>query len=494
MRGIDEYINEVKPDFDEVLKHQFNYTASSRYTPNSEKTLRQWFNAKARFIKHFNGKLIYDAGKYSFPLDDESRLKKLKEFIKTIQHQYEEYDLGQFIKTFANEFFTTQKTNKQYSMTVEVKGVGLRGIKIEAGTKIIKAFKYFIEDKAILDVLQIKASMLVQEDKIHGHLYLSVHPLDYLSASENTNNWRSCHALDGDYCAGNLSYMCDETTVICYLCGEDQKELPHFGSVKWNSKKWRMLLFVSNDEDVLFAGRHYPFFNKAIMDKIKEVWMSLFMTPTSYSKWHDDIVETFNYKDLEESRSFSETSISNPHIIINQYLIDPTHIIKDQSSLHYNDLLESSVYEPYYSFNNYWSPYNSRSFLFVGSDPYCPYCGDRRLYSSEHLCCDCCKDKFETNSTYVGECEGCGCDIFEEEDWTQDYKGHLYCQNCKESLLTWCPVCYNWYPNDLMVDLTKKFNKTVIINHQEEDKVCYKCLSKYDDIIQEKLIEEDSNG
>ena len=28
---------------------------------------------------------------------------------------------------------------------------------------------------------------------------------DYLSLSENAFNWRSCHALDGEYRAGNLS-------------------------------------------------------------------------------------------------------------------------------------------------------------------------------------------------------------------------------------------------------------------------------------------------
>lgn len=85
--------------------------------------------------------------------------------------------------------------------------------------------------------------MLIQEDKVTGILCLSIHPLDYLSLSENTYNWRSCHALDGEYRAGNLSYMMDNTTVVCYLKGEDEAELPHFpAEVKWNSKKWRMLL------------------------------------------------------------------------------------------------------------------------------------------------------------------------------------------------------------------------------------------------------------
>ena len=493
MRGINEYIDEVQPDFDEVLKHQFNYTNTDRYIPNSRKILRQWFYAKQKLINHFNGELIYNAGKFSFPLDAESRMKKLKDFIKVVQHQYEEYDLGQFIKYFSAEFFETQKTNKPYKMTVEIKGIGLRYISIEPGTKIIKAFKYFIEDRAILDVLQIKASMLIQEDKIHGNLYFSVHPLDFLSISENTNNWRSCHALDGDYCAGNLSYMCDETTIVCYLCGDDKKELPHFGHVKWNSKKWRMLLFTSRDETVLFAGRHYPFFNKEIMDKIKHIWTTLYTTPIAYSKWHNDVIEDFHYKDEENLlHAYEDFGIENPHLVINHYLVDPRKVIKDQSSLHYNDLLESSVYDPYYAFN-YWNPYDSHGTLFVGSDPYCPYCGQNMLYSSDSLCCDECRNAFETNSQYIGECEGCGHDVVEDEDWTRDYAGHLYCQDCKEALLTWCPSCYEWYPNDIMINTENAFGYKAIIDGQEVEKVCPQCLIKLKN-LQEEGLEEDSNG
>ena len=73
-----------------------------------------------------------------------------------------------------------------------------------------------------------------------------MHPLDYLSLSENTYNWRSCHSLDGEYRAGNLSYMMDKSTVICYLKSNDDVILSNFGpEVKWNSKKWRVLLYFS---------------------------------------------------------------------------------------------------------------------------------------------------------------------------------------------------------------------------------------------------------
>ena len=127
---------------------------------------------------------------------------------------------------------------------------------IPRGMKIVKSFKYFEKDEDTLADIQSAASMIIQEDKIEGKLCMSVHPLDFLSLSENTYNWRSCHALDGDYRAGNLSYMVDSSTVICYLKSDRDERLPNFPpEVKWNSKKWRVLLFFSNDWDMIFAGR-----------------------------------------------------------------------------------------------------------------------------------------------------------------------------------------------------------------------------------------------
>ena len=71
------------------------------------------------------------------------------------------------------------------------------------GMKLVRAFKYFEKNKIVLEEIQNLASRYLQEDKVKGTLCFSVHPLDFLSLSENTYNWRSCHSLDGEYRAGN---------------------------------------------------------------------------------------------------------------------------------------------------------------------------------------------------------------------------------------------------------------------------------------------------
>ena len=88
---------------------------------------------------------------------------------------------------------------------------------------------------------------------------MSVHPLDFLSLSENGHNWRTCHSLDGDYRAGNISYLLDDVTFIAYLKAQDNYYLPNFPtSIPWNSKKWRVLLHLSKDKNLLMAGKQYP--------------------------------------------------------------------------------------------------------------------------------------------------------------------------------------------------------------------------------------------
>ena len=84
-----------------------------------------------------------------------------------------------------------------------------------------------------------------------------MHPLDFLSLSENTYNWRTCHSLDGEFKAGNLSYMIDSSTFIVYLRPEKTYNilLTFPNTVQWNSKKWRMLMFLSDDYQMMFAGR-----------------------------------------------------------------------------------------------------------------------------------------------------------------------------------------------------------------------------------------------
>ena len=218
-------------------------------------------------------------------------------------------------------------------------------ILLPANFKVVKAFKFFEPDAEKLKSLQSEASRIIQENIVSGYFCISVHPLDYLSLSENVHNWRSCHALDGEYRSGNLNYMVDPTTVVCYLRADKQAILPHFPEdVLWNSKKWRVLLFFSNDRTMVFAGRPYPFCADQGIELIREKVLPA-LDLGSWTKWHDT---TVNYlKDERSGQDFYFTRM----IPVGNELKRFDRVVQDAADTYqFDDLLRSSVYKPIWSY------------------------------------------------------------------------------------------------------------------------------------------------
>jgi hypothetical protein len=194
---------DIKEQFKAVISYSQNIP-----DPKVDYLFREWESNKARFIKRFGGLIYEHPTQVEFTLDPKEKLTRAMEFANSVSDAYNNSALAEFIDENLDTFF-----ENKVSRTM--------GQKIPEGMKLIKAFKFFESDKSTLRSIQDYASQLIQENKIKGTLCFSVHPLDFLSSSENTYNWRSCHALDGEYRAGNLSYMVDDTTFMVYLKGAD---------------------------------------------------------------------------------------------------------------------------------------------------------------------------------------------------------------------------------------------------------------------------------
>jgi len=251
----------IKDQFKKVL--QFSQGVNN---PQVDELFNQWQQNKAEFIQLFNGNLIYEVPEpITFALSQDGKDKGLTSFARMIEDEYDFSllkGINEFFWLMESYEFYTNLTDKVYSIPYYDDNGDLCEVNIPKGMKVLKALKLFPVSEDLIKEIQQKASMVMQRDKVKGTLCFSVHPLDYLSISENTLNWRSCHALDGDYRTGNLNYMADSTTIVCYLKTDKSTILPHFPEdVPWNNKKWRVLLFLSNNRELLFAGRPYPFFS-----------------------------------------------------------------------------------------------------------------------------------------------------------------------------------------------------------------------------------------
>ena len=187
----------MKDIVDEVLSYSQNVPKPLA----TEELIQKWYENKKRFIDLMYGKLIWETAQdVTFEIPEANRKGMVSDLAERFDNAYGNGPLADFVFETRADFF-----NNILSTHYRVN----EDLIIPKGSKIIKAFKYFEPDKEKLVAMQNEASLLVQNAKITGKFCISVHPLDYLSSSENQYNWRSCHALDGEYRSGNLSYMVD---------------------------------------------------------------------------------------------------------------------------------------------------------------------------------------------------------------------------------------------------------------------------------------------
>lgn len=419
------------------IKHQVQEVIEwSQDIPNTDidDLMTKWQASKQHFIDAFGGKLIYEVpDKITFHLDEQVRKNRIDEFVYQIDRYCNNMILADFVDMNRESFFENKVSHTWESMKDQ----------IPVGMKLAKSFKFFVEDEKILDNIQTTYSRIVQEDKIEGVLCFSVHPLDYLSSSENTYNWRSCHALDGEYRAGNLSYMMDKATVVCYLRGADDIQLSAFpDSVLWNSKKWRMLLYFSNHQDIVFAGRPYPFDSDTGMDIVRK-WISKIFIDKAYDSWDNTIIKNIN---LDNGKNIT---LDGKYIVLRGQPIRLDKVVQDaEDSCHFNDVLRSSFYTPKYMISENWlyMPSLENETVNVGSAVKCVRCGQDWVLGEDTMMCDDCERIYGSNDDYR-YCDICG-DRHYHEDMYWTNSGDCICEHCYESRAFTCERCGEVYYED----------------------------------------------
>ena len=433
---------DIKQQFKSVISYSQNIP-----DPKVDILFREWETNKEKFINRFGG-LIYEWPEpIEFTLDDAQKRQRAMEFATTVSDTFNNPVLAEFIDENLDSFFDN-KVSKSL------------GEKVPVGMKLLKAFKYFEPNKAALRSIQDLASNIIQENKIKGTLCFSVHPLDFLSSSENTYNWRSCHALDGEYRAGNLSYMIDNCTFMVYLKGADNQKLYGFGPVEWNSKKWRMLIHAAENDDIMFAGRQYPFSSKSGIDTVLNIYNNLMMKGKKehpwisswykYGGWRADYVDSYVPYDATDMEN--AVSLATRYIVYDNQLVDICRVVREgPNCLNYNDILKSTCYKyPYYAI---YDPYSYHSVdhllanpIIVGEEVPCLHCGEELIRNPETMRCDDCELEYGTEENDVySSCDCCGARIYVDDAICIGDDGDLICDSCFHAHAFVCDYCGNVY-------------------------------------------------
>lgn len=401
--------------------------------PKVDRLIDKWAKNKSRFIKMFGDKLIYELfDPITFELDEDSKKRIFKDFVHSIKNE----GLRHYLNLQKKGFFTNTVV-EEYNIQISDNHTH-----IAPGTKLLKTFKYFISDKELLNKLQSEASMIIQQNKITGKLCLSVHPLDFLSSSENTYNWRSCHSLDGEFSGGNFSYMTDKSTIICYLksASGNVYNLPNFPEeVQWNSKKWRMLVHFDLCCGTFFTGRQYPFSTITGMDKVKEIIIML-TNDHEGDKW---LPWRIPFKKFEDR--YLDTSYVN--------FVDTLKPLKQvvksaEHSLQYNDVLHSNMYQTSFShktrpnhliygddFISYYTP--NDEVIEIGEGVLCLNCEQHYIQDSDSVICDGCYDQM---GSAFSRCDCCQRRFRTTDGYRMD-AGDFICPACKEEEIGYCERC-----------------------------------------------------
>lgn len=312
---------------------------------------------------------------------------------------------------------------------------GCEDTDMKIGMKLIKAFKYFNEFKdSEIRFLQDLASQVIQKTKVEGTLCISIHPLDYMTISENNMNWRSCHALDGEYRAGNLSYMLDPSTVVCYIKSNSDTQLRSFPQgMLWNNKKWRVLLHFQKDFNIVYVNRQYPFSSDDLIYELQHT------APMMYAGFGS----TRYYISNNGFKEVNGIPLSQNYFTYKGRVINPVEACGgDEQSLQYNDFIYSPHYTPQFIRND-------RKFFLsdgfdtalkicqteIGKRVKCPCCNSEYLTDSDCFVCETCKDQI---NGVIGYCEDCSSPIFAGDGlygyMSQD-PSRMFCIECLESRL-----------------------------------------------------------
>lgn len=452
-------LNEVKEQVQNVLSHTQDIT-----NPNVNQLLEDWVNNKSDIYHAFGDKLIHEMGQIEVDLSEETRNNKFNDFIYGVNSTWSSYHNPAFY-----EFMQAQREGFFENRVVSDWKVNDK-VTLRAGMKLLKTFKYFWKTKDDIDHWQTKASRYIQDAKIKGVLCMSIHPLDFLSSSVNNLGWRSCHAMDGEYRAGTLSYIADSATIICYIKSAHDEILENFSpNIVWNNKKWRLLIERSESGNFLGAGRQYPMaIDEQVLDKIRIEYADLF-NKGPFSRWHDDQIETYDYKNHQEDGR----QLRYKYIPIRGALYRLNDIVKDcDNPLHYNDLLNSTCSLPLFS----WSRYATTTPKFVvGHEVNCICCGINPIeqMAGDMMLCNECADRYYT------PCALCGCHHpVDQMTWVDSLEDYV-CSECVSEACSYCEECGELVPND-----------DIYWDDETGAYYCYDCYNELLDSRQENLDKE----
>ena len=295
-------------------------------------------------------------------------------------------------------------------------------IKIQEGSKISKILGKFAEayDLPHYEDFRIRHSQILNQKKLEGDLYLSIHPIDYITMSTNSCGWTSCMdwTTEGEYRRGTVEMMNSPMVIVAYLASETPINL--FG-LNVSNKKWRELFIVT--PEIITGIKGYPYYNSYLEEVV--------------CKWLKELAEkNLNWKYESEGVNY-DTGLA----------LDPASVIFTTNVM-YNDFNNKET-------TNYgYLGVNKPKDIVINYSGYdnCMCCGNISGDYPDDEGCLICGDCSESWAC-------CCCDSVIYEASPNIVDGEYYCDYCYDRVIGYCHQCGQEFPYFDMKDVYLAYQK-----------------------------------
>ena len=234
---------------------------SGSRTASMNQHVKKWAARKEHIFQKFGQQLKIET-EVSGTLSKQSVMNILHaEFIKKIEKDVK----FSLVVTFLEIIVTPEEISQNYLNQAKT----FFGAKFSAGMKISRILPQLVS-KGESNFINIEYSKVVQKFSFTGTAVLSIDPIDYITMSENSSNWRSCHSLDGEYSTGTLAYMLDTCSVVGYVKTKDTTIL----DISYSDKIWRQMVLIG--EEYAVQSRQYPNTNSFNAGTISQMLINIF--------------------------------------------------------------------------------------------------------------------------------------------------------------------------------------------------------------------------
>ncbi len=226
--------------------------------------LRQWAVAKQSIFEKLGNKLKIEQ-EVEFAVSSSELSNRIRTFIKTEFWGKKKFFMAQALfENLSDEEIAFNKIILKRPIFQQNVNVGMKVSKLLS--KIVP--------KEDVDYIQTKFSMLIQNFKVKGKAVISIDPVDYLTMSENSSGWTSCHRINGEYRSGILAYLVDNVTAIAYVTTGENSAASSDKKIFFENKNWRQCVYFGETSAV--QSRQYPSNSDVNNNTISEMLKNLF--------------------------------------------------------------------------------------------------------------------------------------------------------------------------------------------------------------------------